>query len=101
MMDDVMIVGVDMLDDMGVIVMVTPVIALGFLIGIVYAVEVPDDQLSNLLNVLIIDVLTAIDVDMLTDENVNGLVAVMTPLEFTMPTLSEESMPCCLTAFSR
>ena len=79
-MDDVMIVGVDMLDDMGVIAMVTPVIALGFLIGIVYAVEVPDDQLPNLLNVLIIDVLTAIDVDMLTDENGNGSAAVMTTL---------------------
>ena len=80
-----MIVGVDMLDDMKVIVMVTPVFVLQLLIGVVHAVKVLDDQLINLLNVLVLDVLTAIDVDMLADENVNDLAAVMTPLEFTLP----------------
>ena len=35
--------------------------------------------------VLIIDVVPAIDVDMLDDENVNGLAAVMTLSEFTLP----------------
>ena len=44
--------------------------------------DVPDDLLS----VLIIDSVTVInDVDMLADENENGLAAVMTPLEFTLP----------------
>ena len=32
----------------------------------------------------IIDVLAAIDVDMLADENVDGLVVVMTSLEFAL-----------------
>ena len=60
-----------------------------------HAVKVLDDQLINLLNVLVLDVLTAIDVDMLADENVNDLAAVMTPLEFTFSAPSEELMPCC------
>ena len=36
-------------------------------------------------SVVVINVVTSIDVDMLADENVNGLAAVVTPLEFTLP----------------
>ena len=41
------------------------------------------DVLADVLSVLIIDIVSAIDVGMLADESVNGLAAVMTSLEFT------------------
>merc|ERR1719174_1449999 len=42
-----------------------------------------EDVLTNLLlDVLIIDSVTVIDVNMLGDDNMNDLPAVMTPLEF-------------------
>ena len=59
----------------------TPAITLKFLLGVVCVVDV----LTDILDVVIIDVVSTIDVDMLADENVNGLAAVMTPLEFTLP----------------
>ena len=41
--------------------------------------------IGDVLDVLIIDSLTVLDVDMLADENANGLGTVMIPLEFTLP----------------
>ena len=67
---------VDMLPGVDIIVMATPAINLEFVVGGAYA---------NVPAVVIFDVVSAIDVvDVLADENVNGLAAVMTPLEFTL-----------------
>ena len=55
------------------------------MMGVTYVGDVRVGVLADLLAVLVIDVVTAIDVDMLADENENGLAAVMTPLEFTLP----------------
>ena len=63
-----LVVGVDM--------MAATVIILGSMLSVAYVVDV--------LAVLIIDSVTAIDVDILTDENVSGLAAVMAPLEFNL-----------------
>ena len=73
--------GVDMLPGMEIIVMATPAIILAFVVGAVYA----EDVLVDLLTVILSDVVSAIDVGMLVDENANRLAAVMTPLEFTLP----------------
>ena len=51
-----------------------------FVVGISYN----GDVLAGVLSVLIIGFVSAIDVDMMADESVNGLAAVMTPLEFTL-----------------
>ena len=68
--------GVDMLPGVEIIVMATPAINLEFVVGGAYA---------DVLAVAIFDVVSAIDVvDVLADENVNGLAAVMTPLEFNL-----------------
>ena len=77
MLPEVMLgVNVDMLSGMEIIVMVNPEITLEFVVSVACVVGV--------LTVLIIDSVTAIDVDILADENVNGLAAVMTPLEFNL-----------------
>ena len=68
---------VDMLSDMGIVVMITPEITLDFVLGIVYAVDV----LGGLPDVKIIGAVTAIDIGMFADENADGLA---TPLEFTL-----------------
>ena len=81
--DGVLGVVIDVLSDMDIITTVTPVITLDFLLRVAYTVDVPTDLLTNLLAVLIVDVVSVIDVDMLADENSNGLTAVATPLEFT------------------
>ena len=89
-LDDIMFgAAIDMLsDDIEIIVMTIPAVTLEFVVvGAAYAVDV--------LTVLIIEVVPAIDIDMLADENTNGFAAVMTPLEFTLPAPSEESMPLC------
>ena len=65
-------VSVDMLsDDMKIIVMTTSVIDLKLVVGVAYAVDVLSDVLTVL--ILLVGVVSAIDVDMLADENVNGL----------------------------
>ena len=74
---DVMLgVGVDMLSDMENTVMNTSEINSEFVVRASYTVDV--------LAVVMTDVVTVIDVDMLADENENGLVAVPTPSEFTL-----------------
>ena len=79
---DVMLdIGVDLFPDMEIIVMDTPVVTLEFVVRVAYAGGV----LADLPVAAIIDVVSATDVDMLADEGVHGLVAVMTPLEFTLP----------------
>ena len=78
-MTDVMFrVGGDMLTDMEIIV--TPEITLKFFGGVEYVADV-----------LIIDVVSAIDVAMLADENASGLAAAMTPSEFTLSAPTGES----------
>ena len=79
--DVIIDVGVDMLTDMGIIVMGSPTISLKFLVRVSYALDMLADLLMNLLSMLIIDVVTVIDVDMLADETFNPL---MTPSEFTL-----------------
>ena len=73
------ILDVAMLSDMEIVVMTTPEITLGFVVGVANAVGV----LADLPDVIIIDVVSTID--MFPDENVDGLAAVMTPVEFTWP----------------
>ena len=80
-------VDVDILYVMKIIGMDTPKITLEFVVRVTYSVGV--------LDVVITGVVTAIDVDMLADENVNGLTAVMTPLELTLPAPLEKTMPFC------
>ena len=74
---------VDMLPGMEIIAMATPAITLDFVVGLVYAADVLADLL--LPTVIIVGVSPAIDVDMLDDDNADGLAAMMTPLEFTLP----------------
>ena len=84
MLSEEVVIGgaVDMLSEIENIVMPTPAITLEFVVAIAYS----GDVLADVLSVLITDVVTAIDVvDMLADENANGLAAVMTPLEFNSP----------------
>ena len=70
-------VGVDMFsDDIEIIAMDTPAINLEFVVEITYA----GDVLTDVLTVLISDVVTVIGVDMLTDENVIGLTVAMNRL---------------------
>ena len=78
--DGILAIVVPMLSDMEVIVTESPTITLESVVGVADFVEVVE-----VLDVLIIDLVPAIDVDILADENVNGLAAVMTPLEFTLP----------------
>ena len=73
-------VGIGMLSDMEIIVMATSAITLEVAVGLAYAVDV----LVNLRGVVIIEVVRAIGVAMLADENANGLAAVMAPFEFTL-----------------
>ena len=72
-----------MLSGMEIIVVESPTITLESFVGVTDVVEVV--EVVEVIGMLIIDVATAIDVDILADENVNGLAAVMTPLEFTLP----------------
>ena len=76
-------IDVEMLSGMEINVMAPAAITLEFVVGLVYAVDVLADLL--LLAVIIIGVVPAIDVDMLDDDNVGRLAAVMTLLEFTLP----------------
>ena len=73
-------VGVDMLPGMENMVATTPAITGAFVVGEAYAV----DALTDVLTVVIMGALPAIDVDSLAGKNVNDLAAVMT-LEFTFP----------------
>ena len=85
--DGMLGVGVDMLPGVDIIVMAPPAINLEFVVG---------GACADVLAVVIFDVVSAIDVvDVLADENVNGLAAVMTPLEFTLPSPYEERMSFC------
>ena len=70
-------VGVDMFsDDIESIAMDTPAIILEFVMELAYTRDVSTDVLT----VLISDVVTVIGVDMLTDENVIGLTVAMNRL---------------------
>ena len=66
--------------DMEIVVMVTPQITLEFVLGVAYAVG----GLADLPDVKIIDV---VSINMFPDENVHGLAAVITPVEFTLLSL--------------
>ena len=77
---DVML-GVGMSSGMEIIVMVPPAVTLAFVVGLAYA----KDLMADLLTIITIDVVSAIGVDMLADEKVDGLAAAMTPLEFALP----------------
>ena len=74
------ILDVDMLHGVEMIVVTTPAITLEFVVGVTYAVDV----LAGLPDVKIIDVVSAIEIEIFADENVGGFEAVMTPLEFTL-----------------
>ena len=75
------ILDVDMLSDMEVVVMATPAITLEFVVGLTYAEDLPTDLLA----VIIIDIIPAIDTDIFFDGDMEGLAAAMTPVEFTLP----------------
>ena len=79
-------VDVGVFSGMGIIVMTIPAITLEFVVG---AGADAVDVLTDLLIVPIIDVVSV------TDENVNGLAVVMTPLEFTLSAPWEEPMSFC------
>ena len=74
-------IGVDMLPDMGITVMDIPAITLEFVVGVADAVDV----LADVMTVVITGVVLVIDVKMLTNDSINGLIVVMTSLEFTLP----------------
>ena len=77
------ILEVAMLSDMEIVVMDVPQITLEFVVGVAYAVDVP----AGLLDAIIIDAVSAIVINMFPDENVHGLAAVITPVEFTLLSL--------------
>ena len=70
-------VGADMLSDMEIVVVATLAIAVEFVAGEAY----PVDALTDVM----VGAVSTIDVDMLANENDNGLAAVMTLSEFTLP----------------
>ena len=70
--------GVGMSIDIGIIVTATPAIALEFIVGVARAVN-----MLGILDVVIVEVVSVIDVDMLANVNANDLAVVMTPLECT------------------
>ena len=80
------ILDVAMLSDMEIVVMDAPQITLEFVVGVAYAVDVPAGLLDAIIidAVPVIDAVPAIDIGMFAGENVHGLVAVMTPAEFTL-----------------
>ena len=83
MLKDVMLdAAVDILPDTDIIAVTTPPITLEFVVEITCAEDVLADVFP-------------IDVDMFADENANGLAFVMTPLDFTLSSPCEESMPFC------
>ena len=70
MLDDVMIgVGVDMLSEMEIILMNNPAITVELVVRITDTVE------------MLFEVLTVT----ISDENIHGLAAIVTPLKFTLP----------------
>ena len=73
-------VAIDMLPDIGIIAMDTPAITLEFVVKLSCA----GDVLTDVSAVPTTDVAPGTDVDILNNENVNGLAAVMTPLELTL-----------------
>ena len=75
-------VGVDMLSGVGIILMANPAITVELVVRITDTVE----MLFEVMTVTIFGIVPVSDVDMLTDENVHGLAAMMTPLEFNLPT---------------
>ena len=82
MLPDVMIgVGVHMLPNIDTIVMATPAITLEFVEETVYA----GAALADVLAIVMTGAVPATNVDMLADKTVDALVAVTTPLEFTLP----------------
>ena len=83
MLDDIAVidVGVDMLSDMEIILMANPAITVELVVRITDTVE----MLFEVLTVTIFGIVSVSDVDMLTDENIHGLAAVMTPLGFILP----------------
>ena len=80
MKDLMILVVVDLLSGMDIVSMTTLSITLEFMETVAYVVDVLVDGPT----VLIIEVVTAIGVDILAGENGNGLAAVMTPLVFTL-----------------
>ena len=83
MLDDIAVidVGVDMLSDMEIILMANPAITVELVVRITDTVE----MLFEVLTVTIFGIVSFSDVDMLTDENIHGLAAIVTPLKFTLP----------------
>ena len=75
------LLGVGMLSNMGIVLMATPAGTIEFVERVVYALDV----FACLLDVMIIDAVSAIDIGILADENIDDLVAVMTPVELTWP----------------
>ena len=63
-----------------ILVMTTLAATLELVVALAYIADV----LLDVLSLALIDVVPDIDVDMLTDENENGLEAVMTPFDFTL-----------------
>ena len=92
MLKDVMLdVAADVLPDTDIVAMDTPAITLDFVVEIASAAGV----LTDVSAVPITDVVPGTDVDILNDENVNGLAAVVTPLELTLSSPLEDPMPFC------
>ena len=85
-----LILGVGVGVDVGV-EMLPMTTLLEFVVEIAYTGDVS----AGMFAVLVIDVVTDIDVDMFDDEDVNGLVAAMTPLDPTLSAPWEEPTPVC------
>ena len=72
-----------------------PCVVTDELTDVIVGVDMLSEMIAGMPAIVIIDVVSATDVDMLADENVNGLAAVMTPLGFALPSPCEESMTFC------
>ena len=83
MMIDAKLDVVDLLPGTDIFAMDTPAITLEFVVEIAYA----RDALTDVSAVPITDIVAGTDVDIIANENVNGLTAVMTPLESTLSPL--------------
>ena len=73
-----------------------PAITLEVVVGVIVGwvgVSYTVDVLADLLAVLVIGVVPVIGVEMIADENINVLAAVVTSSEFTLPSPREDSMP--------
>ena len=86
-----MLSGFDTLSEMEIIAMATLAITLEFVVEIACT----GDALTDVSAAPITDIVPGTDVDILNDENINGLAAVMTRVGLTLSSSWKDAMPFC------